>query len=268
MRLSNEQRRQYEENGYLFFESLFTPREVELLCEHAFAESMGGRDSVKMEMGAKAPTVRMLRGIHNDDPLFDRLVHHPRLAVPSRDLIGETIYVYQTRVVVKSGIQERAFTLYPWHQDFSTWKVHDGMAEPRPVVIGIFLDEINACNAPLMVVPGSHRRGMIPRSEIAPDPMGTGQIVIDAPTMQSLVAQGGVRALMGPPGSTFFMHSNLVHASNENITPLRRSILYVIYNAVSNYCTSKRAEYFAPSECKPVEPLADDCLFESQTVET
>ena len=267
MRLSNEQRRHYDENGYLFFESLFTPREVELLRERAFADSMASRDSAKMESGAQS-TVRMLRGIHNDDPLFARLVQHPRLAMPAIDVIGDSVYVYQTRVVMKSGAQGRAFTMYPWHQDFSTWKTLDDMAEPRAVVIGIFLDEINACNAPLMVVPRSHHGGMIQRSEIAPDPMGTGQIVVDPPTMQSLVAQGGIRALMGPPGSTFFMHANLVHASNENITPLRRAILYVIYNAVSNHCASKRAEYFAPSECKPIEPLADDCLFESQAVET
>lgn len=261
MELSAEQLHQYESEGYLFFEELFTPREIELLREHAFSEPVTGAESVKMEDAA--PVVRMLRGIHLEDPLFDRLTRHPRLLGPSLQIAGEDLYLYQTRVVVKAGFEGKPFTLYPWHQDFSTWARADQMLEPRPIVIGVFLDEVDACNAPVMVVPRSHQAGLIPRSTVMPDPLGTGQVVIDATTMRGLVANGGVRALTGPPGSTFFMHANLVHASNENITPLRRAILYVVYNTVANRCVSPRAVYFAPPTAEPLYPLDDDCLFEA-----
>ena len=261
MQLTAEQVQQYETDGYLFFEGLFTPGECELLREHAFSDRMERWRGAKRE--GEAPVIRMLRGIHLEDPLFDRLTRHPRLLEPSRRIAGEEVYVYQTRVVVKAATDGRPFTLYPWHQDFSTWHLMDGMAAPRPIVIGIFLDEINACNAPLMVVPRSHRGGFIPRSATNPDPMGTGQVVMDAATMRRLVADGGVRALTGPPGSTFFMHANLTHASNENITPLRRAILYVVYNPLSNHCRSPREDYFVPQSIDPLVPLGDDCLFEN-----
>jgi len=261
MQLRPDQLRQYETDGYLFFENLFTPREMELLREHAFSETMTRSHGAKLEEGTSV--VRMLRGIHLDDPLFDRLTRHPRLLVPSRQISNEDVYLYQTRVVVKAGWEGKPFTLYPWHQDFSTWYLMDRMTAPKPVVIGVFLDEITACNAPLMVVPRSHTRGLLARSTTDPDPLGTGQIVMDASMMRSLVSEGGLRALTGPPGSTFFMHANLVHASNENITPLRRAILYVVYNPLSNRCQSARADYFAPPSSDPLVPLGDDCLFES-----
>lgn len=261
MRLSSELLQQYERDGYLFFESLFTARETELLREHAFAESMARSQGAKPEEGSKV--IRMLRGIHMEDQLFDRLTRHPRLLEPSRQISGEDVYLYQTRVVVKAGLERRAYTPYPWHQDFSTWVLMDRMVAPKPIVIGVFLDPIDACNAPVMVVPRSHKRGLIARSTTDPDPLGTGQIVMDGAMMRDLVAEGGVRALTGPPGSTFFMHANLVHASNENITPLRRAILYVVYNTVSNRCVSTREEYFAPPSSEPLTLLDDDCLFES-----
>ncbi len=264
MRLGSEELRQYESDGYLFFESLFTPRQAELLRERAFCEAMLHSRGAKLEEGTQ--TLRMLRGIHLEDLLFDRLTRHPRLLEPSMQLAGEDVYLYQTRVVAKSGSDGKPFTLYPWHQDFSTWYLMDGMIEPKPIVIGVFLDEITACNAPLMVVPRSHTRGLLARSTTNPDPLGTGQIVMDAAMMRRLVADGGVRALTGPPGSTFFMHANLVHASNENITPLRRAILYIVYNPLSNRCQSARADYFAPASSEPLLPLADDCLFESEAV--
>jgi ectoine hydroxylase len=264
MPLSSEQLQQYERDGYLFFEGLFTPREAELLREHAFSESMARSQGAKAEDGTSV--VRMLRGVHLEDALFDRMTRHPRLLEPSRQISGEDVYLYQTRVVVKAGFEGRPFTLYPWHQDFSTWWLMDRMTEPKPIVIGVFLDEIDACNAPLMVVPRSHHRGLLSRSTTDPDPLGTGQIVMDAAMMRSLVAEGGVRALTGPPGSTFFMHANLVHASNENITPLRRAILYVVYNPLSNRCVSAREQYFAPPCFEALQALGDECLFESSTM--
>jgi L-proline 4-hydroxylase len=264
MQLAPDQLRQYETDGYLFIEGLFTAEETDLLREHAFSAAMARSQGVKVEEGTSV--IRMLRGIHREDPLFDRLTRHPRLLDPSRQLAREDVYLYQTRVVVKAGFEGKPFTMYPWHQDFSTWYLMDRMVEPKPIVIGVFLDEINACNAPLMVVPRSHAHGLLARSTTNPDPLGTGQIVMDAAMMRSLVADGGVRALTGPPGSTFFMHANLVHASNENITPLRRAILYVVYNPLSNRCQSQRASYFAPPSFETLSALGDDCLFESTMV--
>ena len=265
MRLTSEQLQRYDHDGCLFFEGFFSPAEVELLKERVFSETLLSSPGTKREM-LDASVVRMLRGVHREDPLLDRLTRLPRVLGPMRQIAGENVYVYQSRVVVKAGMEDRAFTQYPWHQDFSTWWRADGMKEPRATLLAVFLDDITPCNAPVMVVPGSHRGGMIARSELAPDPMGTGQIVVDAPTMRGLVAAHGLRALTGPAGSAFLMHANLVHASNENISPLRRSILYVVYNALSNECRSTREDYFAPRVAEPLLEVEDDTLLHAEAV--
>jgi hypothetical protein len=93
-----------------------------------------------------------------------------------------------------------------------------------------------------------------------PDPTGTGQIIIGGRLLKELVDDGGVVALTGPAGSAFFMHANTVHASNENISPLRRAIFYVVYNPLSNPCTSSRGVWWIPDEWTAVSPSSDECL--------
>lgn len=262
MQLSEEQLRRWDTDGFLFFESLFSAEEIDPIRARLFSEAMLARPGVTPEEGSKAP--RAMMGVHLYDDLCERLTRHPRLLEPSRQISREEVGLLQSRVIVKTGLEKQnAHPPYPWHQDYSTWYLMEQMPEPRPVVIGVFIDEITACNAPMMVVPGSHRRGLIGRSKIAPDPTGTGQIIIDAPTLAEMVAEGGVTALMGPPGSTFFMHSNLVHASNENISPLRRTIYYVVYNPLSNRCASSRGVWWMPDDWVPVSAAPDDCLIAS-----
>ena len=258
MQLTEEQLRRWDADGYLFFPGLFSPEEIARVRERLFCEAMMGTPGIGREEGSKA--VRAMMGVHLYDDLCERLTRHPRLLEPSRQISREEVGLLQSRVIVKAPAERTAHAPYPWHQDYSTWYLMESMPEPRPVVIGVFIDEITACNAPMMVVPGSHRRGLIGRSEIAPDPTGTGQIIMDAPMLAELVAEGGLTALMGPPGSTFFMHSNLVHASNENISPLRRTIFYVVYNPLSNRCVSTRGVWWIPDDWTAVTATTDDCL--------
>lgn len=262
MQLSGEQLQRWEKDGYLFFPSLFSRDEIDPIRTRLFSEAMLAKPGVSREEGSAA--ARAMMGVHLYDDLCERLTRHPRLLEPSRQISREEVGLLQSRVIVKTGLERaKAHPPYPWHQDYSTWYLMEAMPEPRPVVIGVFIDEITACNAPMMVVPGSHRHGLLQRSEIDPDPTGTGQIIVDAPTLAALVDEGGMEALMGPPGSTFFMHSNLVHASNENISPFRRTIFYVVYNPLSNRCASSRGVWWMPDEWAPVSAAPDDCLMVS-----
>jgi ectoine hydroxylase len=258
MRLSNDQVARYHEDGYLFFPGLFSLAEIETVKEHLFTAEMMRTPGISLEEESNA--ARAMMGVHLYDSRLEQLTRHPRLLGPSLQLAGEELALLQSRVIVKSGIERRAHRSYPWHQDYSTWYLMEAMREPRPIVIGIFLDEIDACNAPMMVVPKSQRRGLIERNMTDPDPTGTGQIIIGGRLLKELVDDGGVVALTGPAGSAFFMHANLVHASNENISPLRRAIFYVVYNPLSNPCTSSRGVWWIPDEWTAVSPSSDECL--------
>jgi len=51
-----------------------------------------------------------------------------------------------------------------------------------------------------------------------------------------------------------------VHASAENITPLRRALFSVVFNPVSNRPQHPRKEPYGPASLAAIRPLADDCL--------
>lgn len=258
MRLTREQVETFNEDGYLFFERLFSAEEVAVLEASMSTVACAATSGLMREKESDA--VRMVHGPHLINQTIARLSQHPRLVVPAEQLLGSRVYTFQSRLVVKSSLHERPYEGFPWHQDFSTWYLLDGMKEPRALVIAIFLDEVTPCNAPLMLVPKSHRRGMLPRTE-GEESEEYRQIIINPETLSELVQHGGIKALLGPPGSTLFMHCNLVHASTENISPLRRAFYYVIYNSVENPCGEMtRQEHHAARDFTPITPLDEDCL--------
>lgn len=254
MRLSDEQLRRWEKDGYLFFDSLFSLAEIATIREHLFNASLCETPGVKREEGSAA--VSSMMGVHMYDDVCELLTRHPRLLEPALQIAGEELALLQSRVIVKTPAEATPHRTFPWHQDFSTWHSQDAMPEPRAIVVGVFLDDVTACNSPVMIVPKSHRGGMIGRREDG----ATAQILIDPPDVARLVAEGGLVAMIGPAGSAFFMHANAVHASHENITPLRRTIFYIIYNPVTNRCVSTRGIWWIPDEWTPLAPAADDCL--------
>jgi ectoine hydroxylase len=258
MQLSREQVDRYERDGYLFFDRLFSPDEVAALAAAVPEVLADAGPGLKHEPGTEA--VRMVHGPHLTHELIARLSRHPRLLQPAQQLLGEDVYTFQSRLVMKTGIGHDAHAGFPWHQDYSTWAEMDGMPEPRALVFAIFVDEVTACNAPVMFVPGSHRQGMVGRrGELDTDDYS--QIIIDRDMLDAMVAKNGLVAQLGAPGSVLMIHPNLVHASPPNISPLRRALWYVIYNAVSNQCTKNlRRAHHSSEDVTPLVPLDDDCL--------
>ena len=120
--------------------------------------------------------------------------------------------------------------------------------------MGVYLDDVNACNCALMVIPGSHRRGHI----YVPDRME-----IDEAIVAELVREGGIVPLTGPPGSVVFLHANTVHGSTPNITPWPRSICYMIYNSVENTTIlHPRGDFRCRTDFTPLTKMDENCLLE------
>ena len=92
---------------------------------------------------------------------------------------------------------------------------------------------------------------------------GAGNTVadIERPVIDRLVATHGIQAMTYPAGSVMFMNCNLVHASPENLTPRRRTIVYINANSVDNAITRPvRATHHANRDFTALEPIDDRCL--------
>ena len=256
MLLSDEQQQVYREKGYLLLPNLFSSEEVAVL--EAAMDEVLNRDGPEVARECDG-SVHLVFGMHLFDERLRALSRHPRVVEPSRQLAGHEVFIHQSRVNAK----QFHGAMVDWHQDFGIYHRVDGLPAPRGIVVAVFLDEITACNAPLMCVPGSHCEGLIAAS-VNPD----GEIEqaartrydISRQTMVHLVERFGVEAVMGPAGSVLFMDGNLVHGSSVNMTPLRRAILYINITDTDNRGTFDRPEYQAARDFSPLRSLDDDCL--------
>ena len=174
---------------------------------------------------------------------FGQLAASPKLVSPVGLILEDEIYLHQSRINPKMGMgQGGAWT---WHQDYPPWKTIDGMAQPRCIVAAVFLDDCTPVNSPLLLIPGSHHHGLL-ESQPLTDSSNHGYDLhrITSTDVERLATQHGIEPLVGPAGSIALIHCNLVHGSADNISPWRRAILYLVYNAVSNACTGTSRPWY------------------------
>jgi ectoine hydroxylase len=250
MKLTDEQRTQLTDEGYLVMPSLFSDGEVEALraATDALIEQRG--PFVREE--ENSAQIRMLFGGHKRDERFARLTRHPRVIGPMEQALGEPVHMFQSRLNAKPGFNGGGWA---WHQDFNQWYRQDGMRTPRAYTVGVFLDDVNPCNGPLMVVPRSHRDGLL----FVPDKMD-----IPFEQVKSAVDAHGIVPLMGPPGTTVFFDCLMIHGSAPNVSPWSRRIFYLAFIPASLHELQPLREwYHCDTAVTALAPLQDDCLLAS-----
>ncbi len=123
-----------------------------------------------------------------------------------------------------------------WHQDrtivveeradadgFGPWTVKAGLIQVEPpfailewmVTIRVHLDPVDATNAPLRIVPGSHRLGRLPEASI-----------------KHLVEDRGERECLANRGDVWLYATPIIHGSRAADPPRRRRVLQVDYAVV------------------------------------
>ena len=121
-----------------------------------------------------------------------------------------------------------------WHQDrticvrervevagYGPWTVKGGMQHVAPpfdllsrmVTLRVHLDDVPQDNAPLMIVPGSHKLGRIGEGE-----------------MGDLVSRLGQRTCLARAGDIWVYATPIVHGSKMAARPARRRVLQVDYS--------------------------------------
>ena len=120
-----------------------------------------------------------------------------------------------------------------WHQDrtiavrrridiegFGPWSVKTGMVHVEPpfdllagmVTVRVHLDAVPETNAPLLIAPGSHKRGRIPTAEIP-----------------EAVCQCGIITCLAAAGDIWLYATPIWHASDAASQPLHRRVLQIDY---------------------------------------
>ena len=242
----------FQEQGYLILPTVLDDEDVAALSDGI--ERLIARPGPEV---AREPdgAAHVIYGVHLWEASYAALARHPAAIDVARALLDAPYFVHQSRLNVK----QTGGSIVVWHQDFATYHRVDGIPEARGLVIGVHLDDVDACNAPVIVIPRSHHGGIVSEAvidETVPDHQTVARYRYDIPdsTMARLVAANGAKAITGPAGTVFFMHANLVHGSSVNILPSRRAIAYINVSPCDNRGeTYARPEYYAARDFSAIE---------------
>jgi ectoine hydroxylase len=258
---------QYRRDGYLLLPPDFLPRDV-LDVTAAVMPSVLAQDSPARILERDGSTVRSVYGLHRSRPEIAALTRLPALLGAVRQLLGDDVYVHQSKVNIKAPF---AGDQWEWHQDYVYWLQGDGIHRPDLVNVAVFLDEVTEFNGPLTFVPGSHAEGLLAGADVDGMPLG----YEDAPAwvatltadekfqvrpsvIEELARAKGLFSPKGPAGSILMFHPNILHSSAANISPFRRAMLMFVYNSVSNSprgIPEPRPDFLADPEAVALQPL-------------
>ena len=142
---------------------------------------------------------------------FRSLLYHDAILDIVQDLIGSTIQLFHDQALFKP-----AHTGGPihWHQDNGYWQ-----CEPADLVsCWLTLDDVDAANGAMHVLPGSHRQAV--------EHPKRGRILLDA---GDVIDTSGAVAVELPAGAVMFHHCLTFHSTPPNRTDRQRRAFAMHY---------------------------------------
>lgn len=169
--------------------------------------------------------------LHGIDALRPLLARDGRIGTVAASIIGASSR--PVRAILFDKTAETNWSL-GWHQDrticvreraevagYGPWTVKGGMQHVAPpfdllsrmVTLRIHLDDVPEGNAPLLIVPGSHKLGRIAEAE-----------------MDDVVSRLGQQLCLAEAGDIWAYATPIVHASKAATRPARRRVLQVDFS--------------------------------------
>ncbi len=265
--LSPQQLQHFEREGFIVLQDLFSPEEVEKLkseCDRLVAdETLHENEEFVTEEHSKI--VRSIFDLPKFSGVFDKLSRDRRFLTVARQLIGEQVYLHQSRINIKPALDGKSF---PWHSDFETWHTEDGLSSPKVVTGWIMLTENTPYNGPLFVIPKSHKKyvscpGTTPennhKQSLKNQKLGTPSLY----ALEEFTKDGEeVIGVYGKPGTVVFHECNIMHGSPDNISPWPRTNCFFVYNSCDNAPVNPpfgakklRPKFLCNTDTTPLRPL-------------
>jgi len=222
--LSPEQAQQYADSGYLVLDNFLSRQQViELLAAR----------SVCLDQQT------VVRNLDQQHAAFADLARKPELLELMRYLVASDVYLHQSSAHAQATLKGQQ---QDWRSDFEIWHIEDGMPQMRAVQCFVVLDQPLRFNAPLQVLPGSHKTYVgRPNNELA-----------DESVAMLSHQNGGEEAIEPMPGSLIVMDSNILHTSEGQH-------LAFAFNSMDN-CLTKPAYGLAPRSEELATRIAPNSL--------
>lgn len=231
--LSREQIDAFWRDGYLVVVDAVTPENLAEMQAMMAAWSQESRDHTKpygpktidgrprFDMGtehsAAAPALRRINNPSDLYPPFQDAMERSAMTDMVAELIGPDLKFHHCKINQKLP---GAATEVHYHQDFLfTPHTNDDL-----VTALLMLDDVDAENGCLKVVPGSHKG---PLHSLFEDDVFTGRMAADV-TAEMKAKDVPV---VGKAGSVCFMHTRLAHGSEASRSERARGLYICVYSA-------------------------------------
>jgi ectoine hydroxylase len=240
----------YEKYGFIHIEGFFdkdsTSKMLDL-SEHIF----NNPNAFYTNNEPSSNKVRSVLNIH-ETGIFSTIHKHPELINLVNKILGEYVYIHQSRINYKAGLGTNGWS---WHSDFETWHSQDGMPQMRCLTAMIPLVKNTAANGALMVIPESHKlfwssskgENITAESEFSDQKVGV-------PDSDAIIeffnnTNEPIKTLTANPGDLILFDCNTIHVSNPNLTPNKRTNLFFVFNHIDN----RLVDPFSSNKPRPEE---------------
>ena len=213
--LTPAQLQQFNDDGYLIFESLISGSRLEhyvsvfdeLVEQGRSLTEPGPHFSLELQADGtpRAGLLHKVQGVCVAEPRVLELAREPAIVDRVVPLVGNSqVDVFGTKFFPKLA---RGGTSTHWHQD----NYYFGTTCTRVLSCGIYLQDSDLGNGCLRIVPGSHRDGEIVAHRSEPGMHGSWTDVDEEQALNVEV----------PGGSVVLFSANLLHGTADNDDPQR-----------------------------------------------
>lgn len=240
-RLTDEERRQYEEDGYFIRPKMFGADEMDALRARIdeIVELIEASDALTdqqkrtilrrpdqtKETAGTLPLDNMYR-IHTFSAFVRSHIRDERRLAPVRDIVGSDLFCPNDLYFLKPPGTGRPVA---WHQDswyFRNTYISSVGEDIDRSTIGTWmaLDDADEQNGCLWVVPGSHHLGVVDHGQVESE----GYFLQKRLTMTDETAEQAIPVEV-PKGSLIFFNNALFHGSHQNRSNRYRRAYVVHY---------------------------------------
>lgn len=218
--ITDEQRRQFDEDGFFFIEDALTPEEVETLI--GVIDELDGR--YRQEKGISPYDPFQVRNALAHHEQLLRLVDHPVLLPLVVDVLGYNIQIRTSHMDVRppcpaeygQQVLGAKDSFFPWHSDGPNfgYPMTNGVVPFVEVKVGYYLTDLTEHNSgAICMVRGSHR--------MSPALLNDDTFRIDP----AQIVEVNVR-----PGTAMLWRTALWHCLTPNLSKRARKCLYYGYH--------------------------------------
>ena len=223
--LTDAQKAQYENDGYLIVKNFVSAEEATLLFNIATGDDvLKGKTFDFNDQSGKS--TKLALWFTPGDDTYGLLTRSEAMVHAVQDLLGEgEVCHFHSKLMQK---EPKVGGAWEWHQDYGYWYKNGFLFPDAMISVMLALTEANQKNGCLQVLKGTHKMGRVEHN-FAGEQQGADMDFVN----EALGRFERVHVEL-EPGDILFFHSNILHMSEANTSDKARWSMISAYNLSYN----------------------------------